>query len=199
MLEELDITNMRQIKALADTTRLQMVNLLIEKPLTGAQLARLLNIPRQRAHYHLKILEAAGAVRFHSEQFNRGLLEKYYISSAKIFHIPENILEGVIQETDFDLTDLLSRSMINQSLVDIKKRSGKSFLPSLDDISQSACHLTRQQIIQLKLELNAVSHHFHQMQQENTDTPAEELITMRLGIFFMQISDPLDEEVLPDE
>ena len=77
--------NMEQFKVVTNITRYRMMNLLVNKPMTGSQLARALEIPRQLAHYHLKILFNAGLVELVEETINKGRVEKSYRSIAENF------------------------------------------------------------------------------------------------------------------
>jgi DNA-binding transcriptional ArsR family regulator len=60
-----------------------MLGLLAASPMTGSQLARALDIPRTRAHYHLNILREASLVEFQHEQLKGGIVEKYYRAVAR--------------------------------------------------------------------------------------------------------------------
>ena len=53
--------------------------------MTGSQLARAINFPRTRAHYHLNILKEVGLVELQHEQLNGGMVEKYYAPVADHF------------------------------------------------------------------------------------------------------------------
>ena len=83
MLDVYYIESMTQVRAIAEPTRWRMLDLLVVSPMTGSQLARALNIPRTRAHYHLNILREAGLVEFQHDQLNGGMIEKYYLATAR--------------------------------------------------------------------------------------------------------------------
>lgn len=57
------------IKSLADTSRLQVVNSLLEKPQYVEELAQRLNLAVSTVSFHLKKLEAAGLVYKQKEQY----------------------------------------------------------------------------------------------------------------------------------
>lgn len=79
------LNSLEQLQAISDPIRYSMVVMLAMAPMTGAQLARALNISRARAHYHLKLLEKAGLVRFSGEDHTSGIIEKYYRSVGRMF------------------------------------------------------------------------------------------------------------------
>jgi DNA-binding transcriptional ArsR family regulator len=85
MLDVYYIESITQIRAMAEPTRWRMLGLLRLRPMTGSQLARALEIPRTRAHYHLNILREAGLVELQHEQINSGMLEKYYAAVGDQF------------------------------------------------------------------------------------------------------------------
>lgn len=78
------LESLKQLKALAEPLRYRMI-ILLKKPLTCARLARELGISRAKAHYHLKQLESAGLVRFHSEGMSHGITEKFYVVVGRMF------------------------------------------------------------------------------------------------------------------
>jgi len=77
--------SIEQLHTIAEPTRWRILDLLVRKPMTGAQLARALKITRTRAHYHIKVLEKVGLIELHKEQINQGIVEKYYQAIAKQF------------------------------------------------------------------------------------------------------------------
>jgi DNA-binding transcriptional ArsR family regulator len=77
------LETVEQLQVLADPLRYRIV-LLLGTPRTGAQLGRLLGLPRTQVHYHLKQLEAARLIRLHSTGVTAGMTEKYYVVVARI-------------------------------------------------------------------------------------------------------------------
>jgi DNA-binding transcriptional ArsR family regulator len=73
-----ELQTIEQIQAITAPVRYRMILLITEKAMTSAQLARALHITRQRAYYHLKVLEANGLAHLVGEQLVGEMLEKYY-------------------------------------------------------------------------------------------------------------------------
>lgn len=71
------------VRAVADATRLQMVHLLARTPSTGSMLARTLQIPANRAHYHLQRLLEAGLIRDVSGPREQRTEERYFAATAR--------------------------------------------------------------------------------------------------------------------
>jgi DNA-binding transcriptional ArsR family regulator len=66
------------LKALGSETRLLILDLLLDRAATTAQLAGALDIPRGTVGYHMKVLESAGLVHIVRTKKVRALTEKYY-------------------------------------------------------------------------------------------------------------------------
>ena len=67
-----------QLKAVADDTRSDILNLLLEKAATVSQLADALQKPKGTVGYHAKVLEDAGLIRVVRTAKVRAMTEKYY-------------------------------------------------------------------------------------------------------------------------
>jgi DNA-binding transcriptional ArsR family regulator len=67
-----------QLKAVADDTRMDILNLLMEKAATVSQLADALGKPKGTIGYHAKVLEDVGMIRVVRTNKVRAMTEKYY-------------------------------------------------------------------------------------------------------------------------
>jgi len=67
-----------QMKAVANDTRMDILNLLLEKAATVSQLADALGKPKGTVGYHAKVLDDAGLIRVVRTNKVRALTEKYY-------------------------------------------------------------------------------------------------------------------------
>lgn len=67
-----------QLKAVADDTRMDILNLLMEKAATVSQLADALEKPKGTIGYHAKVLEDVGMIRVVRTNKVRAMTEKYY-------------------------------------------------------------------------------------------------------------------------
>lgn len=67
-----------QLKAVADDTRMHILNLLMERAATVTQLAEALGKPKGTVGYHAKVLEDAGMIRVVRTNKVRAMTEKYY-------------------------------------------------------------------------------------------------------------------------
>lgn len=67
-----------QLKAVADDTRMDILNLLMEKAATVSQLADALKKPKGTIGYHTTVLEDVGMIRVVRTNKVRAMTEKYY-------------------------------------------------------------------------------------------------------------------------
>lgn len=66
------------LKAVADDTRMDILNLLLERAATVSQLADALDKPKGTVGYHAKVLEDAGLIKVVRTGKVRAITEKYY-------------------------------------------------------------------------------------------------------------------------
>jgi DNA-binding transcriptional ArsR family regulator len=76
--EEVIAESPEAFKALADGTRLAILDLLLERAATTSHLAEALGKPKGTVGYHLKVLEKCGLIRIVRTRQVRAMTEKYY-------------------------------------------------------------------------------------------------------------------------
>ena len=76
--DEVVVSTPQQLKAVADDTRMDIANLLLERAATVSQLADALGKPKGTVGYHVKVLEDAGIIRLVRTGKVRAITEKYY-------------------------------------------------------------------------------------------------------------------------
>ena len=76
--EEVVADSPAALKALADGTRLAILDLLLERAATTTHLAEALGKPKGTVGYHLKVLEKCGLIRIVRTRQVRAMTEKYY-------------------------------------------------------------------------------------------------------------------------
>jgi DNA-binding transcriptional ArsR family regulator len=78
------LTDLAQIKVLADPLRMRILELLGEER-TTKQVAGILGQPPTRLYHHVAALERVGLVRLARTRQSRGAVEKYYVAVARAF------------------------------------------------------------------------------------------------------------------
>jgi DNA-binding transcriptional ArsR family regulator len=76
--EEVDADTPAALKAIADGTRLAILDLLLERAATTSHLAKTLDKPKGTVGYHLKVLEKCGLIHVVRTRQVRAMTEKYY-------------------------------------------------------------------------------------------------------------------------
>jgi putative molybdopterin biosynthesis protein len=86
------IQNFEIIKILTDARRLEILQLLMDKPATLSQLGQVIGEHPAKIRHHLKQLENVGLIEMVDTRLVRGFVEKYYRAKARAFFFQEMIL-----------------------------------------------------------------------------------------------------------
>jgi DNA-binding transcriptional ArsR family regulator len=79
------LSNLDQVKVLADPLRLRILKTLCEGEHTTKQVAELLGEKPNKLYHHVDALERVGLIKLSRTRQNRGTLEKYYLAVARSF------------------------------------------------------------------------------------------------------------------
>ncbi len=88
------LTDLEQIRVLADPLRIRILELLCDEELTTKQVAKKLDEKATRLYHHVEALERVGLIRLARTRQNRGTIEKYYIGVAKAFRADSRAFTG---------------------------------------------------------------------------------------------------------
>jgi DNA-binding transcriptional ArsR family regulator len=167
------LESIEQLQAISDPTRYQLIVMMDCQPMTGAQLARALNIPRARAHYHLKLLEKVGLVKLWGEDASSGIKEKYYCAVGRMLDFTHLVRGGQKELKPGDLS-LQYLQAVNQFLVTLLEVSKGSILKAErpDSVASGfyfdfAGALAPDQIEHVRHQLGAVKDEIIAMTREN--------------------------------
>jgi DNA-binding transcriptional ArsR family regulator len=87
------IGNLDTLKVITDERRLQMLELLVQRPYTVKQLAAELELAPTKLYYHIKQLEDHELIRVVETQVVSGIIEKTYRARARRFSVDETVLQ----------------------------------------------------------------------------------------------------------
>ncbi len=87
MFESYEIHTLKQLRAVADVLRIQIIDSLIDQPMTVTQLGDLLGMAPAKIHYHVRELEKVGLLQLVETREKSGILEKYYQPIARDFSV----------------------------------------------------------------------------------------------------------------
>jgi DNA-binding transcriptional ArsR family regulator len=85
--DRLDVTTPTQLRALSDPLRVTIVDLLLERAATVAELAAALERPKSTVAHHVNVLLDAGLLRVVRTRRVRAIDERYYGRTARMFYI----------------------------------------------------------------------------------------------------------------
>ncbi len=183
--------NLEQIRVLREPTRWKMLNLLIEQPMTGSQLARILGITRPLAHYHLKVLERVGLVSFLEDHILDGVVEKYYQALARQYradHLVDRYRtinykkNGETLRTG-EVVGEMMKAMIEVAKSDIANPDSYDLLAKIGFNFQEELHLNAKQADELIQTLRELADKYIEIDKRNllekSRNQANELIHLR--------------------
>lgn len=97
------LTELQQIRVLADPLRLRMIEIFCRGEFTTKQVAEKLGEKPTKLYHHLEALEKVGLVRQMRTRRNRGTLERYYLAVARAFRADSTLFLNEKSEGD-DMT-----------------------------------------------------------------------------------------------
>lgn len=187
MLEEYTFKSIKQIRAYGDSLRLRLIHLLIERPMTGSQLARKLDLPRQKVHYHLNVLKDAGLIVVYDEGYVKGLREVYYQPIARSFYTPEESSLGeMYREFVETAQELVPRSYLIQVETDLQSHKTRREKELIFCVQEGAA-LTAEQLQEICSELKRINKKVRDYGVKNLQHGLHPLQPIRLTIFQVPI------------
>ncbi|HEY7113148.1 MAG TPA: helix-turn-helix domain-containing protein [Thermoanaerobaculia bacterium] len=88
------VTEAGRAQALLDPLRLRLLGL-AQRPISAADMAARLRMPRQRVNYHVRRLADRGFLRRAGRQRKRNMVEQLYVAVARRFLLAPELLEPV--------------------------------------------------------------------------------------------------------
>lgn len=92
------IKDLEAAKAIADPLRLQIIEVLLPKPLTVKQIADKLGLTPSKLYYHVNILEEHEIIRLVDTTIHGNIIEKHYWVSAYNYTVDHEIYNLNVQE-----------------------------------------------------------------------------------------------------
>jgi DNA-binding transcriptional ArsR family regulator len=92
--ELLDVSSPEQHKAMGNPTRGRILGMLLDRAMTGAQLAEALGVLKGSVSFHLRVLERAGLARVVRTAKVRGVTESYWGRTARRYEMDDGTASG---------------------------------------------------------------------------------------------------------
>src|SRR6266536_6148107 len=87
LADQLVVTAPAQLRALADQLRATILDLLLERAATVAELAAAVQRPKSTVAHHVKVLVEVGMLRVVRTRRVRAIEERYYGRTARMFYV----------------------------------------------------------------------------------------------------------------
>lgn len=136
------VKDLETLKVISDTTRIRILEMLVEKACTVKELARALDLTPTKLYYHINLLEEHGLIRVVGTRIVSGIIEKQYRVLAYSIDIDRSLInlgtEGsdaaldkmlrvIFDATREDVRDALKQGLMDMGEDDPRKRKGLAF------------------------------------------------------------------------
>jgi DNA-binding transcriptional ArsR family regulator len=105
LADQIVVTAPKQLRALADPLRATLLDLLLERAATVAELAAAVQRPKSTVAHHVNVLVDAGMLRVVRTRRVKAIDERYYGRTARVFYV------GVIDRPGEDPTTVHSNAL----------------------------------------------------------------------------------------
>ncbi len=126
------ITDLEQVRILADPLRMRILEALCEEPRTTKQVAELFGEKATKFYHHVEALQRVGLIRLVKTQPKRGTLEKYYQAVARSFRADPSLFSAERSEVNKSLHAALMQ-LFEKTLEDLGR-----FEPSGEEEEEQA-------------------------------------------------------------
>src|SRR6476659_4447233 len=99
------VKDLETLKVISDTTRIRILEMLVEKACTVKELARVLNLTPTKLYYHINLLEEHGLIRVVGTRIVSGIIEKQYRVLAYSIDIDRALLNLGTEGSDAALDE----------------------------------------------------------------------------------------------
>ncbi len=118
----LTVNSVQQFKALGDSTRTRILDIMQQKPATAKQIAHILKMAPGTIGHHLQVLEEAGLAQVVARRLVHGIVAKYYTRTALIYSYdfpPEvrgqdNFIFNMLSHARDQLAEAVASGVIDQ-------------------------------------------------------------------------------------
>lgn len=133
MKEVMVLRELEQIKAISNPYRIEVIESFEEAPATAKKIADKMGEPHAKVNYHIKALLKVGILELVEEKVRLGIVEKFYMPSARTYVIDRNILNN--DETHY-------RESMKQVYISMFENVSKDFYKALE-MEENSKHRTR--------------------------------------------------------
>ncbi len=115
------MTDLEQLKVVADPLRVKILESLIENEQTTKQVAEALGEKPTRLYHHVDALERVGLIRPTRTRQTRGTVEKYFIAVARAFRADPAIFASGVGESERDALEQLVGTVMTNTTAELQQ------------------------------------------------------------------------------
>lgn len=189
------LTEMEQVKALADPLRTRVLEALCQKPMTTKQVALQLGEKPTKLYHHVEILERAGLVQLVETRPNRGTVEKYYQAVARQFALDRKLLAAMpgASAPGAEIADLFTNAL-EETINEIRESAEAGLLKPQED--RMTAILSRGQVCATKEQMDRLLQTLQAWLEEcRTANDQRGAAHYRLTIAFYPVKNPKKRKV----
>lgn len=123
MRDVMVLHELEQIKAISNSYRIEVIESFEEAPATAKIIADKMGEPHAKVNYHIKALLNVGILELVEEKVRLGIVEKFYMPSARTYVIDRNIINN--DESHY-------RESLNQMYISMFENVSKDFYKALE-------------------------------------------------------------------
>ena len=113
LVERMEVAAPEQLRAMADPLRGTILDLLLERAATVAELAAAVARPKSTVAHHVKVLYEAGLVQVVRTRRVRAIEERFYGRTARMFYVAvERTSDGEALPRDFNDFEVAARESV---------------------------------------------------------------------------------------
>ncbi len=175
--EIFEVTELEQLRVLADPLRMRILNNLFPQALTVKQIADRLELTPTKLYYHFGELERVGLIMVVETRVKSGIIEKYYRCVAETIRVSRDLLHLTGQELEQNAYGELLASIMEAVADDLRHAVHAGLLtppgdnvPKRTTISRTNVRLTAAAAVRLTKKLAKLMEEF-----EAADDPTGEL------------------------
>ncbi|MFN8372953.1 MAG: helix-turn-helix domain-containing protein [Anaerolineae bacterium] len=202
--EEFIIRDLETLKVVADSLRMQILDLLREKPLTVKQLAADLDITPTKLYYHINLMEKHGLIRVVDTRLVSGILEKRYQAAARFYRFDHHLLMPSANTGEAGLDMMLSTVMddvkadikksMREGVIEIEREEGSDQTnPRHLLISRIISRLNQEQAVEFYERLEELVKEFAEYRID-PDNAREQVYTMLISLYPSTRAEHHDDE-----
>ena len=153
------IQTLEELRIIANSFRLQILDALIAAPLTATQVGEQLGISSKKLYYHIGELERVGLVRLVHTDVQSGIQQKYYRAVAGYYYLTASMLHSDQNDRNADASEEFLGFLLESSAAALRRAVTDGTLDRFPEsfiVSRRRVRLTPERATQIRDRLREV-------------------------------------------